>query len=150
MKFLMLFLFLIVGCGKEVINMNTLPNPEPQSLEGYYNLPEGGWIDIYEDAQGMYSVRSMRLIVANKDNTFALIPLSSVPAITQVDGVVYYKVNLNYVTLSHNLKKDLNNLPLSGSLLTELRIYLKDGKLNVEVYVSEPFSLAYSNSVESY
>jgi hypothetical protein len=150
MKFLMLFLFLIVGCGKEVINMNTLPNPEPQSLEGYYALPDGGWADVYEDAQGMYSVRSMRLVVINKDGTSALIPLSSIPANPEVNGVIYYKVNLNYVALSHNLKKDSNNLLLSGSLLTELRISLKDGKLNVEVCVSEPFSLAYSGNVESY
>jgi len=150
MKFLMLFLFLIVGCGKEVISMNTLQNPEPQSLERYYTLPDGGWVDMYEDAQGMYSVRSMRLVVTNKDGTSALIPLSSIPANPTVNGVIYYKLNLNYVALSHNLKKDSNNLPLSGSLLTELRFFLRDGKLNIEVYVSEPFSLAYFGSVESY
>jgi hypothetical protein len=123
--------------------------PAPVSFEGYYSLPDGGWADVYEDAQGTVNIRSMRLIVKNADNSPALIPVSSVGQTAPANGTVFNRQTITYVPASHNLKKDSDNSLLSGAMLTELRLSMNDGKLVIKVIVSGPFSVAYLGEVTS-
>lgn len=149
---------ILVGCGQGPMgpagpqgaqgpagqDASTLVN-----FEGYYTLPDGGWADVYQDAQGTINVRSMRLIVNNADNSPALIPVSSIAQTAPASGIVFSRQNLVYTPASHNLKKDSDNSLLSGALLTELRLSVKDGKLVIKVIVSGPFSVSYLGEVTS-
>lgn len=149
---------ILVGCGQGPAGPAGAQGPQgepgqsaptPVSFEGYYTLPDGGWADVYQDAQGTVNVRSMRLIVNNADNSPALVPVSSIAQTAPASGIVFSRQNVTYTPASHNLKKDSDNSLLSGSLLTELRLSIRDEKLVIKVIVSGPFSVSYLGEVTS-
>lgn len=114
------------------------------TLEGYFTLADGGYIDVYQDAQGLYTVRNLRLVVPNQDGSTGLVPLASTTALTSVNGTVYYSGNLTYTPATHNVKQDSNNTLLTGSLLTELIIHKKDNKLEIKVIINSSSGVLFS------
>ena len=112
----------------------------PASLEGYYELPNGGYADIYEDAQGFITVRSIRLVVVNKDGSTGTLPLGSTGALGLVNNKAYSNTNQTYVALTHNVKQD-NGAVLAGSLLTELMLTKEGDKLKIHVIVNNSYSV---------
>lgn len=121
----------------------------PASLEGYYELPNAGYLDLYEDALGTYTARSMRLVVLNKDGSTGLIPVSSAGPMGFVNGSCYSKSNINYVALTHNVKQD-DGTVLVGTFYTELEFSRNETKgINIRVKISNSFSVVFDKSVIS-
>jgi len=153
-------LLLLSACGQGPMGLQGLqgpqgeagaPAPEPVSMEGYYILPNGGYLDMYEDAQGLVTVRSARVIMSNADGSTALVPFASLAAAAPIGNATYYNQNLNYVAATHNVKKDSDNSVLAGSFLTQIRI-IKDadtGAISVLVITSSSFGVLFSHSVVS-
>lgn len=117
--------------------------PTPTSLEGYYLLPDGGYLDIYEDAQGLYTIRQARLVLSNADGSKGLIPITTATSLPLVNNKLYVNVNSTYVAATHNVKQDSNATALVGSFLTSL-IISKEG---VRVIVNNNFSVVFDHSV---
>jgi hypothetical protein len=146
-------LFLVVSCGKTVNNTKYIemePRNEIESpiFEGYYALPDGGFADVFDDAQNLVSVRALRLLTVNSDDSTGIIPTGSLSAGVPVNGVIYHRTNLNY-TVSQNIKKDVTNAPIIGNFLTEIRISKKDEKLLLTVIISDANSVLYKKTIES-
>jgi hypothetical protein len=146
-------LFLVVSCGKQVnttkyIEIESNKEVKVPFFEGYYALPDGGFADVFEDAQKLVSSRNLRLMVRNSDDSTGIIPLSSIPAIALVNNTVYYRVNLSY-TSAQNIKRDLTNFPVVGTFLTEIQVTKKDEKLFFTVIISDVNSLLYKKTIES-
>lgn len=130
------------------VTVTPAPSPTPLSLEGYYQLPNGGYIDIYDDAQGMYVVRTARLTFTNKDGSTGTLPIASVVATADYKGKLFYNSNQTYVAITHNMQQDSNNADIVGSYLTELSVYKDDkGLLKVKVVISSPTAVLYDGSL---
>jgi hypothetical protein len=146
-------LFLIVSCGKTInntkyIEMEPRNKIESPIFEGYYALPDGGFADVFDDAQNLVSVRALRLLTRNSDDSTGIIPAGSLSAGVPVNGVIYHRMHLNF-TVAQNIKKDLTNAPIIGNFLTEIRISKKDEKLLFTVIISDAVSVLYEKTVES-
>jgi hypothetical protein len=152
MKLIILsILFLIVSCGKQVKTKYVEVDRRIDSsldFEGYYALPDGGFADVFDDAQNLVSVRALRLLTRNSDDSTGIIPIGSLSAGVPVNGVVYHRMNLNY-TVAQNIKKDVTNPPIIGNFLTEIRISKKDEKLLFTVIISDINLVLYKKTIES-
>ena len=125
------------------------PTPTPDlSFEGYYLLPNGGYVDIYQDAQGYFTIRSARLILENKDTSLGLLPFSSANNLGAIDNVIYYTANLTYIPATHNSKRDADNVLLTGAKLTQIILTkTSEGKLRIRVLINETNYLAFDHFV---
>lgn len=146
-------LFLIVSCGKTInntkyIEMEPRNEIESSSFEGYYALPDGGFADIFDDAQNLVSVRALRLLTVNSDDSTGIIPTGSLSASVPVNNVIYHRMNLNY-TVAQNIKKDITNSPVIGTFLTEIQVTKKDDKVLFTVIISDFNSVLYKKTIES-
>lgn len=146
-------MFLSIGCGqgptgaKGENGVSVTPSAGA-SLEGYFLLPNGGYIDIYQDGEGLYSVRQARIVVTNADGSSGVLPLNSIGALPMVGGYMYYNPNLSYVAATHNVKQDSNNALLNGSLLTELIFGMSNGKLQIQIIVNSPSGVLFNHVVQ--
>ncbi len=127
----------------------TSATTEAESLEGYYTLPNGGYIDIVEDSQGMCSVRTSRLVFQNMDFSLGLVPITSTSYLPVVNGKIYSNGNVTYAAATHNVKQDFNSSPLNGSYFTELLVWKVDGVLAVRVLVNTSNSPVFDHTVFS-
>lgn len=120
------------------------------SLEGYYTLPGGGYVDIYKDAQGLYTVRAARITVVNHSGSIGVLPMSSTNPTPEVNGVVYNTTNQTYATVTHNVFSLALNGALNGPYLTQTQLSL-DGKkrLVVKVIVTSNSMLVFTGSTTS-
>jgi hypothetical protein len=144
-------LFLIVSCGKQVNTRYVEVDRRIDSsldFEGYYALPDGGFADVFDDAQNLVSVRALRLLTRNSDDSTGIIPTGSLSAGVPLDGVIYHRMNLNY-TATQNIKKDVTNAPIIGNFLTEVRITKKDERLLFTVIISDINSVLYKKTIKS-
>lgn len=153
--FILFILMFTFGCGTEVIEGVPGPQgpegksePKSVSLEGYYELPNGGYIDILEDSQGLLTIRTARLVFVNADGTTGVLPLTTLVATASFEGSLFNNANQTYVALTHNIKQDSNNTVLVGSFLTELKFY-KDGNgsLNVKAIVTNSTTVVFSHTI---
>ena len=140
-------LFLVVSCGKQV-STKYVEIDRRIELEGYYALPDGGFADVFEDAQNLVSIRGLRLLVKNSDDSTGIIPLNSILSIALVNSTVYHRVTLSY-TSAQNIKRDLTNSPVIGNFLTEIQVKKKDEKILFTVIVSDSNSVLYKKTIES-
>ena len=148
MKLIILsILFLVVSCGKQVTTKYVEVDRRIE-FEGYYALPDGGFADVFEDAQNLVSIRGVRLLVRNSDDSTGIIPLNSIPSIALVNNTVYYRVNLSY-TSAQNIKRDLTNFSVVGTFLTEIQVTKKDEKISFTVIISDNNSVLYKKTIES-
>lgn len=153
MKYVICFIvtFLLFSCGKETLVVQGPPGLDgknavvPVSMEGYYVLPNGSYLDVYEDAQGLNNIREGRLVLLNADGSSSIIPLSSASKLPTVSDHFYYNVNLSY-SATHNVKQDSNNTVLTGSLFTEF-VFAKDvtGKLTVRIIINSASSVLFDH-----
>jgi hypothetical protein len=125
------------------------PAPTPISLEGYYVLPNGGYADVYQDAQGLVTIRALRLVMANADSSFGLIPIASTTAAATFSGRLYTNVSVAYVALTHNVKQDSNAALLAASYLTELIVSKSGNTLTIRAIVNNSSSVIFDHSVSS-
>lgn len=129
------------------------PGPSASStpgLEGYYTLPGGGYVDIYKDAQGLYTVRAARVTVANPNGSVGVLPMSSTNPTPEVNGVVYNTTIQTYATVTHNVFSLALNGALNGPYLTQTQLSLDDKKrLVVKVIVTSNSMLVFMGSTTS-
>lgn len=121
------------------------PTPEPFTLEGYHTLQNGGYADIVEDAQGLFTVRSLRVSVKNADGTWAVLPLASTSPLAAINGVVYLTQAMTYVPATHNMKDSSNTL-LSGSYSTQVRFFKAGGLLAIRVTITSSNTVLMDNT----
>jgi len=122
------------------------PAPVPDTLEGYYRLPNGGYLDIVEDYQGQVLVRSLRLILENEDSTTGIIPITLNSYVQPIDGALYLSASVTYVAATHNIKLPDNTL-LVGAYNTQLIISKVDDKLKLRVIISNSYSVLIDQEV---
>jgi hypothetical protein len=142
-------LVILAGCGLEK-NMDSEPvvqNSAEETFEGYYLLPNGGYIDIYDDSQGLYSVRTSRLIFENADLSTGLLPVSTLASLPQVNGMIYSNANATYNATTHNIKQDSNNTALVGSFLTQIQITKENGVLKVRAVISNSSGQLFDHTI---
>lgn len=162
MKNVILFLSLIVltGCGK--LDFQGPPGPKgeqgeqgeqgesapvPDTLEGYYRLPDGGYLELVEDYQGQVLVRSLRLILENEDSTTGIVPITLNSYVQPVDDALYLNASVTYVAATHNIKLPDNTL-LVGAYNTQLIVSKVDDRLKIRVIISNNYSVLIDEEVE--
>ena len=121
--------------------------PKETSFEGYFLLPNGGYLDIYEDAQGLSTVRTARLVVVNKDGSTGVVPIASAASLPTVSERLFHTANVNF-TAPNNVKQD-SGVALVGSFLTQLVFFYRNDKLLVQVKVSGPVGLLVNQELEA-
>ncbi len=125
------------------VTVTATPSPspvaeaEPATLEGYFVLPDGGYLDMYEDSAGTVSLRNGRIVVRNTDGTTGLLPLTTFTQLAKLnqENKVSYIGNQTYVALTHNIKS--NNSAIAGSYTTQVIISKNDrGLLQLNIIIS--------------
>lgn len=124
-----------------------LPATSPTSMVGYWVLPNGGWADVYQDAEGLYTIRSMRLIVTNEDGSTGYVPVANTNALAIVNSTLYYNPTLAYVAATNNVKADVGNALLAANYLTELYFSLDAGVFNIQVVISNSNTMLFNHTV---
>lgn len=155
MKKLIMLVSLIIlsGCGQGSQGPQGVPGPQgspapaPETLEGYYTLSDGSYIDIYEDAQGTYTVRATRLTYLNADGSTGTLPAASFVATASEDGRLYLNSSMTFVALTHNVKQDSNNTVLVGSFFTELTVYKSNGLLKVKTIINSTSGVLFKHTI---
>lgn len=145
------FIVTLIGCAKpesSTVYITTVtPEPSPSvsvevkevekakvSFEGYYELENGGWADIYEDAQGLVTARSLKLVMANQDGSLGTMPMTSFSSLGVANEAVYQNSNQTY-TSALNVKTDVGNSALNAAYSTELKLTKANNKLQIKVKV---------------
>jgi hypothetical protein len=120
--------------------------PVPDTLEGYYRLPNGGHLDIVEDYQGQVLVRSLRLMLENEDSTTGTVPITFSSYVQPIDGALFLSGSVTYVAATHNIKLPDNTL-LVGAYNTQVIISKTDDVLKVRVIISSNYSVLIDQEV---
>lgn len=142
---------LFTACGKNETHTTVQSAAEQKQnskYEGYYILPNGGYVDMYEDANGLVNVRSMRLIVVNGDGSTGYIPIASVSNMTAVKNAPYINSSLNF-SLTNNVKNNADNMPISGSHAISLIFNKTNDALAINVIVSNASAVINTSQVVS-
>lgn len=114
------------------------------TMEGYYVLPNGGYLDIYQDAQGLYTVRTARLTFTNTDGSIGVLPVTSISQSATVNGALYNTSNQTYTPATHNIINSTTKATLSGSLLTQLKLTVDNKKATVKVTVTSNATVVFT------
>lgn len=152
--YLLSFLFILSACGPQSLQQGPQGIPGPAassiaSLEGYYVLPNGGYMDIYQDAEGLYTIRQARIIMINTDGSSGLIPIGSTSALPMTDRSLYYNVSPNYVANTNNVRQDQTSNQLSGALLTEMILSHSGAGIQISITVNTPNGELFNHSIMS-
>ena len=148
------FMLFMTACGAQGPQGAQGPGGTPQatvqsSLEGYYVLPNGGYADIYQDAEGMYTVRQLRLVVINADGSSGLIPVANTASLPLTNGMLYSNSSPAYVAATNNVKQDSNNVQLASAYLTELMISHSGSGIQISVTVNATNGVLFNHQVVS-
>lgn len=110
---------LITGCGTSEL----IP-----TLEGYYSLPNGGFIELVRLENGSYGLfGSQRVLSVNFDGGLALHPnLPAGPHILK-NGAISGVYNANYNSTTHDVEIDGTGSNISGNRLTQYVLDLISG-----------------------
>lgn len=131
---------------------DTGPSAQPTSaaptFEGYYALENGGYADIYQDAQGLNTVRSLRLVMPNQDGSFGLVPVSNTNGLGVINETLYYNLNVAYIN-ANNVKTDVGNNQLNATYLTSVKITKNNKTLQIKVDISTNSGVFFSHTVSS-
>lgn len=152
--YLLSFLFILSACGPQSLQQGPQGIPGPAassvaSLEGYYVLPNGGYLDIYQDAEGLYTIRQARIVMLNTDGSSGLVPIGSTGALPMTNGSLYYNVSPNYVAATNNIRQDQTSNQLSGALLTEMILSHSGTGIQVSITVNASNGVLFNHLVVS-
>lgn len=143
------------GCiENDTDTTNNTNNPDPEvddeeeetglSLEGYYEMPFSGFIEIVELNDGRYLVYQQQIFSQNNDGGIAYHPNMSVgPHVPKANGTIVYAQNLTYSDVTHDVEEDGGNRNIDGARRTEyvLRINEETGRFEYEVTIREDTTL---------
>jgi len=121
--------------GDVVVNEN--------SIAGYYNLPNGGYIEVVELNNGRYWIYQQLVLSQNNDGGLALHPnFSQGPHLPQGDGSLRYAQNLNYSPTNNDVERDGATSNLDGVYRTEIELRINDaGNFEYNVIVKNGTSV---------
>ncbi len=147
-KLLFMTLLVIAGCCAEGCGKQSPSNTQPtnNSFSGYYLLPNGGYIDIVQEANGLYDIIAMRLVVINADNSYGVIPLNQMINISHINNsLVYLNGSVNF---TNSNVKNSSNVSLTGNYITQLVISKNSGALSIEVFISSNQGIVFDQVVK--
>ena len=157
-KIIILLCLSLVSCGRDVVNIVEPTHVETssdvnQSLEGYYVLPNGGFIELVQLSNGTYVIYgTQRVLSVNKDSGLALHPnLPTTPAFL-VGGALNGVYNANYSNVTNDVENDVTEVDITGSRLTNYTLYRTSNgtlKIILNVYSSNGLSIEASRTIES-
>lgn len=140
---------MLVACGKDSEPQVASPQDNLAGrFEGYYELPNNGYIEIVQDSGALFDSSTLRLVINNADGTTALIPLTTLTNLPMIANKLYYSGNLTYAA-GNNLKADSNNAALTGSLFTVIALRKDGRRLVIDVKVSSGAALVFTQLVRS-
>lgn len=140
---------LLAGCGKgptEVVQVSTTAASSDENFSAFYALPDGGYLEIVQDAGGLYDLNQVRIVVTNSDGSKGLLPLGVVSNLPQINGKIYQFGNLTYAA-GNNVKADVGNAVLNGSLYTMVTLTNVGGSLGIRVQVSNGGAVVFDHSL---
>lgn len=120
-----------------IVQPSPTPSPEKLTFEGYSIFQNGGYADCVEDAQGMFTFRSLRITVKNADGTWAVVPLTSTSALAMQGGSLYLTQSVTYSYATHGVKDNAGNA-LNAAYTTQFRFFKAGGLLYVSVKITSP------------
>lgn len=158
--FIVSMLFFI-GCGKGKDPEPVPPPPPPDevpvyTLEGFYFLPEDGYIELVELYDGRVMIYgTQRVYSRNTGGTTDLAfhpTMSGGPHILRNNAIIG-SYNVTYVEATHNIRKDGSNSHIDELQLTSYKLYLNgEGRLVIELVIYEdthPFEIDVQRTIIS-
>jgi hypothetical protein len=124
------------------------PTPLPITMNGFYLLPDGGYVELLKDNGDLYDVLQGRLIVKNADNSFGILPISIMSNIPLMSNKLLLVSNLTFAA-PNNVKADVGNTILVGSYLTMLVFEMVNDKLKVTIQISNTNTVLFSKVIEN-
>lgn len=123
------------------------------SLDGYYMLPSGGYLELLKNSEGQILINGIqRIYSSNTDNSLSLFTSLAVGPYTVRDGVVRTEYNATYVALSNNVHILATNTAIVGTRKT-VTTFSKNsaGKLviNIKVYGASGLTIEADRTIVS-
>ncbi|RLG45049.1 MAG: hypothetical protein DRN81_02980 [Thermoproteota archaeon] len=125
----------------------------PVDFEGYWVLPNGGYIELIENAdQRVLIYGSQRILSTNYDGGLAIHPpITAGPHFvrsTVISGIYNY----TYSSSTHDLERDGETGNITGTRLTKYTLSIVDGKLVIEliIYSSNGHGVEATRTIVSY
>jgi len=109
----------------------------PTTLEGFYSLPNGGYLELVENFdKDIIVFGTQRIYSPNSDKSLALYPTISTTPFAVRNGKIVGEQSLAYTALANGLKIDATNADISGTRKTTYTFSRTDtGKLLIEILV---------------
>lgn len=156
MKLIILFIGLS-GCAiqKGIDGKQGIPGPKGspgdnapilESFQDFYLFPNNGYIDIIEDNGKQLDLTQIRLIIQNIDNTYGILPVSSISNLPTIKNKVYYFNNLVYNNVN-NIKTDIGAGILTGAFFTMLTLKKVNKKLIIHIEISSGAFVVFNRTI---
>lgn len=124
----------------------------PETLEGYWTLPNGGYLELIENADKRIIVYgTQRMYTVNHDGGLALHPnISGGPHLVK-NGVITGEYTTNYSSSTHDVERDGTTSNITGSRKTVYRLWREDGKLKIRfrIYSSNGLAIEVDRTITS-
>jgi hypothetical protein len=149
MRYLILLLVMACGVKNKAVDPKIVEIPAPpvvsnaEKIAGYYELPNGGFIELTALNDGRVRIELQQLLTTNNNDSLAWHPaFSSGPHALRADGSLVYAQNHNYSSSTHNVKKDGSNTDVTGSKRSEVVMYVNEkGNLVLTLRVKDGTSI---------
>ena len=123
------------------------------SLQGYYYLPNGGYIELLEMDDGRILIYgTQRIYTTNFDDGLALHPIISAGPHYVRGGRINYEYNANYNSTTNDVERDETTSNISGSRKTICQLYLTDEDrlvINIKVFSSSGLLVDVNRTITS-
>ena len=136
------------GCGQGPTGPQGAPasTGSSTSMNGYYTMPNGGYVGIAQQDNGLYSLTPMYILVTNADGSTGYLPFAGTSSIPLVNNQIIYTGNITYAA-GNNVKQDSNAAVLTASYFTEITVSLVSGELNVNVIINSANAVLFNHTV---
>lgn len=141
-------LLFLSACGSgyttitETVSVET-PVDEASDFSGFYNLPNGGFIEILKLSSGAYVLYgTQRVLSVNKDLGLALHPNLPTNPMFPSGNVLSGSYSTTYSGTTNDVENDVTEVDVTGSRLTSYTISKQSGKLVIKLVVYNSAGLA--------
>jgi len=110
----------LTSCGDDHITYQELPVkvsvglPAPIVFQGYYLLPEGGYVDMVEDTGGLIDISLIRLVIVNNNGSTGVVPITGTNLVVRDNKHIQITNNYTLAT-TNNIRRQGSNTVLAGS-----------------------------------
>lgn len=128
-------MIVMVGCARGPDGAPGANAPSPSSFAGFYVLPSTGYMEIVSDSGKLNDMTQIRIVGTNADSSLGVLPLAQSLNLPTTNNAIYSYANLNYVA-GNNIKADVGNAVLLGSLFTMITVTPTATGISVRVQIS--------------